>query len=242
MADARAYVARLRPALVPIPATPQDGICEICHSSTSSGSRRCRPCAEAQILSPPEILPITLSVHGDLIHRHLRGYKDDGDASTRERMTMRLAALLALFMSQHDECVGPWDLVTCVPSVRRVAMEPVVQKIRRFEDRYRPVLSAIPGAGGRLLDPDQFAVQDNVTGQRVLLLDDTFTTGAKAFSATAALRAAGAQVVGPIVIGRHVNPQWEPSATMLQWLGDREWSDARCCRCAGERRDEGAFL
>jgi hypothetical protein len=43
-------------------------------------------------------------------------------------------------------------------------------------------------------------------GARVLLLDDTWTTGASAQSATMALRRAGASSVAVVVLGRHLGP------------------------------------
>ncbi len=98
------------------------------------------------------------------------------------------------------------------------------------------------GPAERVLDPDQFSVTEDVGGKRVLLLDDTFTTGAKLFSAAAALRSAGAEVVGPVVIGRHVQTSWAPSQEMMSWLADRRWDESRCCRCGGEQRDEGSLF
>jgi orotate phosphoribosyltransferase len=43
-----------------------------------------------------------------------------------------------------------------------------------------------------------------------LLLDDTWTTGASAQSAALALRRAGARSIVTVVLGRHINPQFEP--------------------------------
>lgn len=243
MADTREEILRpLRPSLVPVPAPTQLGICPICHSSWPDEYLTCYPCSQAVYLNPPPILPITMSVAGGTVHRHLRMYKDAPDAGTRERLTMRLAALLSLFMEKHATCVGDWDIVTCVPSATRVAMAPVVAKLRLFLDRDAHTLAHTGGAGDHALDADQFEVVAKVRGRRVLLLDDTFTTGAKLFSAVAALRAAGAEIVGPVVIGRHVQESWGPSQAMMTWLADRQWHDSRCCRCGGATRDEGSLF
>lgn len=242
MADRNEILQPLRPALVPVPAPDQFGICPICHSSRDDRYSTCFPCAQAAHLDPPAILPVTMSIARGAVHHHLRMYKDAPDSPTRHRLTMRIAALLSLFMERHEECVGPWDVVTCVPSSARVALLPVVAKLKCFYKRDAQLLTARPGAGSRLLDPEQFAASEAARGARVLLLDDTFTTGAKLFSAVAALRSAGATVVGPVVLGRHVEPAWEPSREMLTWLAERPWAEERCCRCGGERRDEGSFL
>ena len=242
MADREQILLPLRPALVPVPASQQLGICRVCHSSCGDGFDRCYPCAQAAHLDPPEIIPVTMSVAGGAVHHHLRMYKDSSDAQTRERLAMRLAALLSLFMEKHAACVGEWDVVTCVPSPARVALAPVVAKLKRFYQRDVSALATTAESQGRTLAADQFTVVEKVDGQRVLLLDDTFTTGAKLFSAVAALRRSGATIVGPVVLGRHVQTSWQPSEEMMTWLGQREWREDRCCRCGGERRDEGALF
>lgn len=243
MASARKEILLpLLPSLVPVPAAGQLGICPICHSSRPDDLERCHPCDRAAHLDPPPILPITMSVHFGPIHHHLRKYKDALDAETRERITTRLAALLSVFMERHAECIGDWDVVTCVPSAKRVAMAPVIAKLRVFLDKDLQALQYVGHSSERVLDASQFKLVTKVAGRRVLLIDDTFTTGSKMFSAVAALRAAGAEVVGPVVIGRHVQESWPPSGEMMSWLSKRRWDQSRCCRCAGEQRVEGSLF
>jgi orotate phosphoribosyltransferase len=68
-------------------------------------------------------------------------------------------------------------------------------------------------------------------GEPVLLVDDTWTTGANAQSAAAALRSAGAGRVATVVIGRHVNRGWRENDTRLRRLGPTfDWH--RCALCA----------
>ena len=50
----------------------------------------------------------------------------------------------------------------------------------------------------------------------VLLIDDTWTTGANAQSAAAALKRAGAGAVAAVVIGRHVNRDWHQNDRRLR--------------------------
>jgi len=52
---------------------------------------------------------------------------------------------------------------------------------------------------------------------------------------------AGGAVVGPLVIGRHVTPSWEPSNDMLDWLNSRTWDETKCCRCSGEQQNPGSL-
>jgi len=233
----------LLPDLVPVPAAGQLGICPTCLSSRTDGYDRCRPCSDAAYLRPPSILPVTMSVHGGAVHHHLRYYKDSADAAARERLGRRLAALLSLFVERHSTCIGEWDVACCVPSATRVALEPVVAQLRVFQGRHARLLQfSSDAAQGRNLDPEQFEVVDDVTGMRVLLLDDTLTSGAKLFSAVAAITRARGSIVGPVVLGRHVDPAWAPSAEMLGWLRERVWDEDRCARCDGEKRDAGALF
>jgi hypothetical protein len=70
VADARELILPLRGALIPVPAQPQEGVCSICHSSANVGFPTCYPCHDAAGVDPPEMLPITLSVHGELALTH----------------------------------------------------------------------------------------------------------------------------------------------------------------------------
>jgi adenine/guanine phosphoribosyltransferase-like PRPP-binding protein len=51
-----------------------------------------------------------------------------------------------------------------------------------------------------------FVAHTDVRGARVLVVDDTFTTGARAQSAASALQLAGARVVAIVPIGRVIDP------------------------------------
>jgi predicted amidophosphoribosyltransferase len=236
MTDARSVMSALLGALVPVPAVPQVGVCAICHSSVKSAYQRCWQCSLASSLEPPEVLSITMEPRGELIHNHLRGYKDDADPAVRLRKSYRLAALLSVFISNHSGCIGEWDLVTCVPSPNRIALEPVVKMVRVLESNYDAILTERAGGPPRELSADRFIVTRDIVDRRVLLLDDTFTTGSAIFSAAAAIRNAGATVVGPLVIGRFVDEEWPPSAALMEWLRPRDWDEERCARCDGQVR------
>ena len=129
-----------------------------------------------------------------------------------------------------------------MPSPARTAVASIVQHVRSLRDEYGLAL-AVSGTGFKGgLCTDRFAVTRAVSGERLLILDDTFTSGATLFSAVAALLDGGAEIVGPVVLGRHVQPSWEPSRAMLSWLRTRSWVDERCCRCDGELANPGQLL
>lgn len=197
MATAAELLRPLRPGLVPVPGAGQPGVCRICHSGCDPNYDQCYPCLEAaSSVGADEILPISMSIDGDLLHRHLRGYKDDRSEQVRARMSLRLAALVAVFMRHHGGCVGDFDSVVLVPSATRTAFESIIQLLPSLRERYRPTLQ-VTGVGSKNdLNTDRFALSRTVSGERTLVLDDTFTRGPTIFSAAAALRAEGATIVG----------------------------------------------
>jgi hypothetical protein len=101
--SASELIVPLRGALVPVPAANQVGVCAICRSSAGPGYDTCFKCGQAAWLQPPDVVPITLSVDGGLIHRYLRQYKD-GREPDKSRMALRLAALVAIFVANHTDC------------------------------------------------------------------------------------------------------------------------------------------
>ncbi len=186
---------------------------------------------------------MALSLHGGLLHTQLWGYKNIRDEVLRVSMTRRIASLVSAFVAGHGTCIGDFDYLTCVPSERRVAPASIVSLVPPLADRYRQVLGASPGAacssssdgrtrGARTVDPGRFTVEDSVRGARILLFDDTFTSGASAFAAAAALRQAGAAEVRALVIGRHVRPDRPDSRALVERLVGRSWTLLGCARCA----------
>ena len=152
-------------------------------------------------------------------------------------MTRRLAALLAVHLAHHGSCLGGFDIVVGVPSEARCAPAEIIDLASALRPFHRPILSATGDGTKQDLRADRFRVTESVQGARVLLFDDTFTRGPTIFSAAAALQDAGAAIVGPLVLGRHIQPTWPASGALLAWLAERPWDVARCCRCGGERFD-----
>jgi orotate phosphoribosyltransferase len=94
-----------------------------------------------------------------------------------------------------------------------------------------------------LLEPDQpatisrvrasdrgFRAVGDVGGLRVVLIDDTFTSGATFQSAASTLSRAGARVVAGVVIGRVINPDFDDESRELweRQRGERFDFDV-CC-------------
>jgi hypothetical protein len=161
------------------------------------------------------------------------------------RLTVEIAAVLWRFLAIHESCIAraagaaDFTIVTTVPSGDR-ARDPV-HPLRRIvgelvgptRERYEPLLrrSALH-VMSREVHAGKFEPARGLDGEPVLLVDDTWTTGANARSAAAALVGAGAGPVAAVVIGRHLNRRWQENDRRLRGLGQPfDWN--RCALCDG---------
>jgi predicted amidophosphoribosyltransferase len=167
------------------------------------------------------VVPITYSEHLGQMHLALRNYKDAGSAAIRRHDAIRLAAILWRFLRDHESCVARavgvdgFDLVTIVPSSRperdkHSAFAELTSWIEPIKSRLRRTLEPTGKVEGREFDSNRYRSIADLSGESVLLLDDTWTTGGHAQSAARVLNTAGAQKVGLVVIGRHVRLDYEP--------------------------------
>ena len=172
-----------------------------------------------------------MSVHGKGLHRRLRGYKDAAVKAERRECSLDLAVLLYLFLERHSDCLGGMpEIVVTVPSTDRDVLRRVIKRLPSLRDRHLPALRAVGSKPERRYEVDERASQ-RIAGQRVLLLDDTFTTGRSIAAAYNALVNAGAKIVGPLVIGRHFHPDYETSVDLWDYLRKHTWSLKRCGIC-----------
>jgi hypothetical protein len=216
------------------------GVCTACFNFTR-GYERCFSCARVDS-SLAVVAPISYSVGREQLHHALRGYKRlSGDIA--RRLTVELAAVLWRFLLAHEQCVARaglvshFRLVTTVPSGDRIRDQShplrriVGQLVGPTRERYMPLLRRsqleVPP---RRVDPRKFEPTRKLAGESVLLIDDTWTTGASARSAAAALARAGAGSVGAVVIGRYVNRDWHENDRQLRALA-RPYDWNRCALC-----------
>jgi len=159
------------------------------------------------------VLPVAYALKGSVHARRLWQYKC-ADAPPDDQATAAdlLLALLLVFLRDHFSCVsrsagsGPPTHVAVVPTARgRPGEHPLRSLIAPYLNWPWIDLSARPDQRERDLDPRRFSAMPVNPDSRVLLIDDTWTTGASAQSAAMALRDAGAGSVATVVIGRHVS-------------------------------------
>jgi hypothetical protein len=219
---------------------PGPGVCQTCFNLTD-GYDRCYACAHGGRWLDL-VVPISYSVAGEQLHHALVAYKRTLEPVAAQ-FTVQLAAVLWRFLSAHERCVSEalgvtaFPIVTTVPSndPTRDDEHPlhrlVGQLVKPTRERFRRLLvrSAHPVQLHRF-DVDRYQPTDRLTDEPVLLIDDTWTTGANAQSAAAALKRAGAGPVAAIVIGRHVNRSWGSNDSQLNGL-PKPFDWEHCVRC-----------
>jgi len=219
------------------PAAARLGVCSVCWTFCT-GHERCYRC-EHDPRWTTAVAPISLSVHGGQLHDVLRGYKTLGGQQGK-LLQRDVIAMLWRFLRDHESClaercdVDTFPLVTTVPSgsKRRDVDHPlrtiVGEYVRPTASRYERLLTrSTAEVSERTVDPAKYDANRSINGQAVLLIDDTWTTGANVQSAAGALAGAGAGAIGVVVLGRHVRPDFADHADQLRRL-PRRFSWSRC--------------
>ena len=221
---------------------PGPGVCVDCFNLTR-GYAHCYACTGVEH-HLDAVVPISYSVAHERLHHALGAYKRATEIPAR-RFQRELAAILWQFLVTHEQCVARqaestgFEFVTTVPSSDPARDEHhplrhlVGELVAPTRGRFRRLLTATHDhRPGRTFDAHRYEPVRALDGQSVLLIDDTWTTGASAQSAAAALKRAGADTVAAVVIGRHVNRDWHENDARLSALA-RQFDWSACTVCAG---------
>lgn len=219
-----------------LPAAP--GVCDVCHGQVDGDWDTCYVCDRLIRQQVTHfcglVVPISLAEPEGPFHGSLKYYKEPVEPASRYQR--QLGALLHRFVEAHGHCIREhagvdWNTVTIVPSSRERnphPLETVVGMSTPLKAQYRPLLRRGPGMlGHQHASDDGYEVTEPVAGRHVLLIDDTFTSGARSQSAASALTLAGARVVAIVTLERHVNRVY--SARMIDEARQVPFSFDRCC-------------
>jgi predicted amidophosphoribosyltransferase len=194
-------------------------------------------------------VPISLFAPDSPLHQLLVGYKAAPSRRARDERQASLSRLLGEFLELHLPCLlGPIlndDAATlAVPVPSSSAQRPSWGGEHPLIGLIAAALVAEPGLAlapviakgaeplGHLHASRRgFRLVGPVAGRRVLVLDDTYTSGARSQSAAVALARGGADVVAIVPIGRLIHPDHSPATGALWAHQQREPFDPR--RCAG---------
>jgi hypothetical protein len=220
------------------PLPPGAGCCALCRGPARPGYERCYQCRTHQAAAPgllaDVVVPVSYAIGGTRYANAMWLYKSGSPAAGGAQAYLR--ALLLVFLREHGPCAWRYasmrapSHVAVVPSGRG---RPGAHPLRRLVAPYLALpwatLAVRPGGEPmcRGLDTARFAVRP-LPGASVLVLDDTWVSGASAQSAAAALKIAGARHVAVVVLGRHVNPADPRARAFAGALAGRGFDSATC--------------
>ncbi len=213
-------------------AVPQVGpqVCSLCRRPTDLAPL-CNSCelTTGQVANPTQlVVPISMYSRIDSQYGHyLRQYKRSTDKATRSLSTTILAATLARFLGAHAPCIrraagADWDTIVPIPSSRTPhPLEAVIRQAPEVDDPLDILVPTRTPPSKRQATDAGYRLARRVRGRSILLIDDTFTTGAHIQSAASILTARGAQVVGAVVLGRVVDLDFKPDVARPIWTSLR---------------------
>lgn len=256
MADARNVTERFIRLFRNVPAT-RPGVCRICHTGPGTAIYQQEPfetcfrCWEAGNLvkRTDHVVPISLCARGDQLYSVVGRHEEPDPESAFLSRSLLLAATITRFYQSHSQCLadlagGEFSLVTTIPSTRAAgrvppwhSMRPILDMVGSLKPKHQEILS-YTGKGASTLEDRKpvdgaYAPTADVRGQRVLLLDDIFVSGAHVQSAASSLLRAGAAAVVVLVIARQIDPGHNDNTTTIwrQAMNER-FCFERCCVCS----------
>jgi hypothetical protein len=228
--------------------TPSNA-CGFCGQPVSIGYDLCQDCDRMRH-HIDALVPGTYSLF-DGFESLVGTYKNGpyGNEKSTRWQRYPLGTALYRILANHRECfksaLGTDHVSTWVPS----------DTPSRDFDHLKKITSAVPeyardydwdgSVVSRNLDyhrparktvfPDAYTVNQDVEGRNVLLFDDLWTTGASMVSVSAALKAAGAQTVVGVVLGRQLraNNSFADAPAIYATVEKRNWNLDVCPLCPG---------
>jgi hypothetical protein len=212
-----------------------EGVCSVCRQSISGDFDRCYQCnqhRQASDLTADVVVPISYAVKHAQHAYNLASYKSTPASGTAQASLLSLGGV---FLRDHLPCLrkavaGTITHLVMVPSTKgRQGPHPLDKLLG-------PLLQALPRVpvrvnvayNDRSFHADWFQAAPCESDSNVLVLDDTWTTGSRIQSLSHALKSAGASSVAAVVLGRHVNPDWDGSKPLLERIRGRRYDPSRC--------------
>lgn len=190
--------------------------CEVCTRPVDQGDLVCSTCRGHAAHGVPladSVVPLTYAPRQSQAMTDTYKYKDEMVPEIVSRgARRRLFGLFAETMERHAACIAGLSaqprITTIVPSSSGRTPHPLDITVSRYRT-YRPLLRYVGPAGDqysrRVFAPERWEVTSEVDGHHVLLVDDTWVSGAHVQSCASALKQAGAAYVTALVLARHLD-------------------------------------
>jgi hypothetical protein len=209
--------------------------CQTCATPVPAGKALCDPCGRHAGQSDQLADRVGLLIYGvqydSQAYRLLSGYKSRSPGPAHTHV---ISGLLALGLRGHTECAHRlagadqtgWAVVPSTSG--RMAFHDLVARLA-VPGAIEVAISHVPGAPGRALNPSRWSVDTtSALPDHVILLDDSWVTGANAQSIAVALKRAGVRAVSTLVLGRVLNPSWGDTSRYLATNAPIPFNWTRC--------------
>jgi hypothetical protein len=190
------------------------------------------------------VVPLTYGIEGEQSHFLIRHYKDDQDAAVRQRLTVVMSRLLFLGIVLHEACIEKQvgqkvDRRIAVPSLSgRRGIHPFVKLTTDMHATgTSPLLVPAPGASSaRIIAGSQLDLspETDLTGEHVLIIDDTWTRGSRTQSAALAMRRYGVRHVSVMVVSRYLKPSYGDNSEFIRKHLRRDYDPHTCPVTGGD--------
>jgi hypothetical protein len=211
--------------------------CVVCRGPVRPGFTRCYQCGRHALLGrdllADAVVPVSYAVKGTALATDLWRYKAWRRPSAAARTSM--LALLLAFLHDHGACVwrqagmpAPSRLAVVPTGCGRPGPHPLLELASPYLRLPLTRLVMRPGRQGRELDVNRFRPDRTAAGAHVLLIEDSWVSGASAQSAAAALKLAGASRVAIVVLGRHMDPVDPLAGPLAARLAPAGYQESKC--------------
>lgn len=226
-------------------AGPQSGpeVCGVCFGPVDPRFSCCYQCRKAKSRAGEDladlVVPITYRGKDGQHARDLWMYKQDFQGA--EAAKKNLASLFLDFCRRHIACVKraagieTFSHVAFVPSTKTIGrrhplhelLAPIVRTLQRVDLQVNPEIDP----SSRDFHPYWFELREIPAPRHptdVLLIDDTWVTGARAQSAAHRLKRSGARKVVTVVLARQIDPAYSPARPLLDRITMSRFNAASC--------------
>lgn len=221
------------------PFAPRPGICSYCHGANWRATPSCPTCnghhASLGRTKADFIVPISYALDTMQHARNLRSYKQPNPSDAALRI---LTALFESFLDLHFACLcnvagGSLTHYITVPTTKNRTNHPLdlicaSLPLRRLHAVAQP--GAFDNGNSHRLDLDGFKLpEEDLNGQRILVIEDTWAAGARVQSLAHLLKRAGAKSVIAVVLGRWVSSGFDNGAHLVEAIKDSGPLDPTRC-------------
>jgi predicted amidophosphoribosyltransferase len=225
-------------------------VCDLCHDLRAGADATCPKCRKQIRLGgvrPSATIFMSLAVQGTRFGRDLYNYKRSDDPRSKDIADV-FGEIFYRWLTNHEKCLARssgiehFDVVTWVPSDRtNHPMSEIASKNPSVQRRLTELLTrkSVSDEQRRHAVAGRFLCLNKVESpSSVLLLDDTFVSGAQCLSAVAALKEAGYGPIGVACMGRWLDPaktlsegDRERTLALIELSKIKPWSFLECPLC-----------